>query len=201
MRITVRHVHDTEPTWQPLHSGPACWIDFESALVSGSALLIPQNEIEDLRQQSEPQLSCETGYEAVRNLRLLRENESRRFSWTPLPERGDYQMTGCVSDIRKNARGTRIQTIDIQIVSQEPLPPYTLTPEDLATLRAAAVSEIDRRQLHAILRFLAMRQSESTCRFTLTGVDLAELASPLTLQEGDWLHFDIVRLAFYDEGY
>ena len=201
MRITVRHVHDTEPAWLPPHSGQVCWIDFESALVSGSALLLPHDEIEDLRQQAEPQLSCETGYEAVRNLRLLTENEPRRFSWTPLPERGDYQMTGCVSNVRTNPKGTRIQAVDIQIVSQEPLPPYTLTPEDLATLRAAATSENDRRQLHAILRFLAMRQSESTCRFTLTGVDLAELGPDITLQEGDWLHFDIVRLAFYDEGY
>ena len=81
------------------------WIKFNADIVSGSALLAG-DEVEEICRSPLPQeIFVETGAKAYENFRLLEESEPHGDSFVPLPNPGDYEVTGEVIAVYNEDNG------------------------------------------------------------------------------------------------
>ncbi|MGI4790710.1 MAG: hypothetical protein ACRYFS_17915 [Janthinobacterium lividum] len=113
MHITIHTFEDRAPQPQPdnflnlsfmnISRTRGYWITFESDIVSGSALLVASGSVNEIRNRPLPQyISVETSVKAYENLRLLDDAEPHIYRFEPLPNPGDYDLIGKISQIYTN---------------------------------------------------------------------------------------------------
>ncbi len=83
------------------------WVRFESEVISGSAILFPAgNGIEELRNRPSPQsIVAEISVKAYEDFCLLADNEVHTEHSKPLPNPGDYELTGKIWYVVTDEKG------------------------------------------------------------------------------------------------
>ncbi len=129
--IVIHKFEDSSPHWfATKYSLTECyWVRFESEIISGSAILFPcGNGIEELRSRPSPQsIVAETGVKAYEDFRLLADTETYAERSEPLPNPGDYELTGRVWRVMTDEDG-EIFSVKVFIGSLD----FDLNKSDLA---------------------------------------------------------------------
>ena len=109
------------------------WICFESEIISGSAILYPcSHGIKELQSRPAPQsIFAETGVKGYEDFRLLAGDRALAERSEPLPDPGDYELTGQIWDVVTDGAGD-VSSVRVFIGSLG----FDLGKEDIAGMEA-----------------------------------------------------------------
>lgn len=113
LHIAILRLEDRPPQQLPTRhlSSPILgyWITFKADIVSGSALLVPAgDDIEEIRRRPSPQEAfVETDARAYEDFRLLEDSNPQVYRSEPLPNPGDYELTGEVTFVHTEDTGDK----------------------------------------------------------------------------------------------